>query len=618
MSFTVSPAVTFREIDLSLVVGEEISSVGSFAGKFTWGPVDEISLVSIEDELVSRFGKPTNDTYVDFFSAAGFLSYTSGINIVRIKNDDMKNAVSPAGVEVKIFNQDDADNTDMSGFTFAARYPGALGNSIVAKVCASADAFSLDLTGPEITFDFGDVTPVRSRVIGYSVTDGDISDFFNVGADGDFLIVDGIQYRVVAANATEITLDRMYIGAGTPTSLTRVWGYSGNFSGAPDEGHMHIVLIDSDGSITGEVGAFLEAPYENLSTVVGAVDEQGESINLQTVINTQSQFIFAGGTYPTALPTPQSIKLSDGTDGFDSVGIDDYIDGYAKFADGGAVDVPLIVTGEAITSSTPEGAVLAKYIIDNIISTRRDGVAFISPARSSVVNNRTRETTSVLKDRALLGTSSYAMMDSGWKYVYDRYNNVFRWVPLNGDHAGIYARNDRNSEVWTSGAGTSKGVLKNVVKLAWSPNQQQRDQLYLNDVNPIVLMPVAGPTLMGDKTLLGKNSAFSRINTRRLFITLEKAIATAAAELLFEFNDEFTQRRFVSMVEPFMRDVKGRRGIDDYRIVADASVNTPQVVQNNRFVGQIFVKPKYSINFIRLDFVAVNAAASFDEVIGSV
>jgi phage tail sheath protein FI len=209
-------------------------------------------------------------------------------------------------------------------------------------------------------------------------------------------------------------------------------------------------------------------------------------------------------------------------------------------------------------------------------------------------------------------------MDSGWKYMYDKYNDVFRWVPLNGDHAGLYARVDRERETWVSAAGSSKGKIKNVVKLAWSPDQTQRDALYINDVNPVTILPVAGPVMYGDKTLLGIESAFSRINVRRLFIILEKTIATAANSLLFEFNDEFTQRRFVSIVEPFLRNVKGRRGITDFKVVADNRVNTPEVIQANRFVGQVFVKPNYSINFIRLDFVAVGNSASFDEVIGSI
>jgi hypothetical protein len=624
MSFSVSPAVSFREIDLSLVIGETASSIAAFAGKFKWGPVNEITLISGEDDLTTRFGKPTNDTYVDFFSASSFLAYTSGLNVVRIKNDAMRNAVTPASVDVTINNRDHGEGVDKTGFMFAARYPGELGNSITAKMCASAQEFFSVLSEDDIVFEFGGLTPIRSSDVEYTLEAGTIGDLFNIGSDGDFLVIDDIRYRVIAASEDaggltgKITLDRMYIGVGTPTVIAREWGYNSSFPGAPDPGRVHLVFVDTTGDITGIPGTYLEAPYVNMSLTESDIDGNGDSIHLETSINTKSDYVYMGGIDPTPGDKPQSITLTGGIDGFSSTAPDDYIEGYSLYADGDAVEVPLIIAGNAIVEGSPEGAVIAKYIIDNLVNTRRDGVAFISPAKRSVVNNRGREMVDVIRDRKLLGVTSYAMFDSGWKYIYDRYNNTFRWVPLNGDHAGIYARNDRNNEVWTSGAGTSKGVLKNVVKLAWSPSQAARDQLYLLDVNPVVMMPVVGPTIMGDKTMLGKNSAFSRISTRRLFIALEKSIATAAAELLFEFNDEFTQRRFVSMVEPFLRDIKGRRGIDDYRVVADDSVNTPQVVQNNRFVGQIFIKPKYSIASIRLDFVAVNAAASFDEVIGSV
>lgn len=624
MSFSVSPAVTFREIDLSLVVGEITSTVGSFAGKFVWGPVGEVTLVSDEADLVSRFGRPNNNNYVDFFSAASFLAYSSGINVVRVGSDDINATIPVGGISIK--NRDELDAANVAAVTLAARYPGALGNSIDAAFCLSANDYSFNLKDAEETsgfvLNFGGATPVRSRVIPFTVTAGTTAgQFLNSGIHGDFIVVDGVKYRVNAINeATKtITLDRIYVGSGTPVTIVREWAYASQFISGPSNSAFHLVLVDRTGDITGEAGALLESPYSNLSTVTGARDEFGTSVYWVDVLNAVSQFVYGGAIAPSNAGDKASVlSMASGSDSLNTIGTDDYIEGYSLFANTSKVEAPLIISGEAITSPTPEGAVLANYLIQTIAEVRKDSVVFVSPSKAAVVNNRGREAASVVKDRGLLGSSSYAMMDSGWKYMYDKYNDTFRWVPLNGDHAGIYARNDRERESWVSAAGTSKGRVKNVVKFAFVPDQGARDLLYINDVNPFTMMPVAGPVVMGDKTLLGKNSSFSRINVRRLFIALEKAIATAAADLLFEFNDEFTQRRFVSMVEPFLRDVKGRRGLTDFKVVADSTVNTPQVIQNNRFVGQIYVKPNYSINFIRLDFVAVNAAASFEEVVGSV
>lgn len=624
MSFSVSPAVTVREIDLSTVVGEQVSTLGSFAGKFVWGPVGEVTLVSDEVDLVNKFGKPNNDNYVDFFSAASFFAYSSGMNVVRIGEESVNASYPAGGVQIK--NRTELDNVDLSAVSFAARYPGSLGNGIDVAVCTSATDYSYDIKGNEVAtefvINFGGATPVRSRVLSFTTATGETAgQYLNAGLHGDFLVVDGVRYKVAAINegAKTITLDRIYVGVGAPTTVTRLWAYAPLFGAAPVANAVHVVLIDRLGQFTGEVGGFLEDIRANLSTVPGTVDENGNSVYWVDVLNASSQYVYAGGLVPAnTTDKPLVLSLVDGDDSLSTIGDDDYIFGYELFANSSEVEAPLIIAGDAIKDSTPEGATLANYLIQNIAEVRKDSVVFISPSKGSVVGNRGREANSVIANRKLIGSTSYAMMDSGWKYMYDKYNATFRWVPLNGDHAGIYARNDRDRETWVSAAGTSKGRVKNVVKFAWNPDKVQRDALYINDVNPFTNMPVAGPTVMGDKTLLGKNSAFSRINVRRLFIALEKAISTAAADLLFEFNDEFTQRRFVSMVEPFLKDVKGRRGITDFKVVADSTVNTPQVVQNNRFVGQIYVKPNYSINFIRLDFVAVNAAASFEEVVGSV
>ncbi len=266
---------------------------------------------------------------------------------------------------------------------------------------------------------------------------------------------------------------------------------------------------------------------------------------------------------------------------------------------------------------------LAYYIIDNVvdgaageIQGRRDSIVFVSPRREAVVGNFNAPEEACVTFRNGLRSTSYAVLDSGYKYQYDKYNDVYRWVPLCGDIAGLCARAEDTRDAWWSPAGFQRGQIKNIVKLAWNPNKAQRDALYKSNVNPVVTFPGNGTILYGDKTLLAQPSAFDRINVRRLFIVLEKAISTAAKYTLFEFNDAFTRTQFRNMVNPYLRDVMGRRGIYDYRVVCDETNNTPSVIDRNEFVGDIYIKPSRSINFITLNFVAVATGVEFDEVVG--
>ena len=281
------------------------------------------------------------------------------------------------------------------------------------------------------------------------------------------------------------------------------------------------------------------------------------------------------------------------------------------FANADTVDVALVLGG-------PAESTVAGYLIDNIAESRKDCVVFISPPKAAVVDNFGNELTDILtyRNTTLNKSSSYAVLDSGWKYQYDKYADVYRWVPLNGDIAGLAARTDRERDPWYSPAGLNRGIIKNVIKLAWNPNKTDRDDLYVKGVNPVVSFSGEGTLLYGDKTLLSRPSAFDRINVRRLFIVLEKAISRAARSSLFEFNDQFTRAQFVSLVEPFLRDVQGRRGITDFRVVCDETNNTGEVIDRNEFVGDIYIKPARSINFITLSFVATRSDVSFSTVIG--
>jgi phage tail sheath protein FI len=279
------------------------------------------------------------------------------------------------------------------------------------------------------------------------------------------------------------------------------------------------------------------------------------------------------------------------------------------FANPDAVSISLIVSG-------PGNATVAGHLISNIAEVRKDCLVFLSPTRASVIDNIGSETTSIITYRDSLTSSSYSVMDSGYKYQFDKYNDVYRYVPLNGDIAGACARTDLERDPWFSPGGLNRGIIKNVVKLAWNPNKTDRDNLYVKGINPVVSFQGEGTVLFGDKTMLSRPSVFDRINVRRLFIVLEKSIASAARSSLFEFNDQFTRAQFVNLVEPYLRDVQGRRGITDFRVVCDESNNTPNVIDANQFVGDIYIKPARSVNFIQLNFVAVRTGVSFEEIVG--
>jgi hypothetical protein len=319
----------------------------------------------------------------------------------------------------------------------------------------------------------------------------------------------------------------------------------------------------------------------------------------------------------TAVTTyPFTKSFSNGTDSLSesAIPLTNLRDAYNQFKDPEEVDVSVIMTGKSAHGVHGEG--LANYISDNITTVRKDCVSVVSPQHADVVNNPLDVLEDVTQFRSVLRSTSYQVIDSGYKYQYDPFNDIYRWVPLNGDIAGLMARTDRERDPWWSPAGYQRGQIKNVVKLAFNPNKAQRDELYKNDINPVISQRNKDTVLFGDKTALGRNSAFNRINVRRLFIVLQKAIATASEILLFEFNDAFTRTQFRNMVVPYLRDIQGRRGIYDFRVVCDETNNTGEIIDNNQFVGDIYIKPAKSINEIVLNFVAVRTGVEFEEVVG--
>jgi phage tail sheath protein FI len=634
MGFQVSPGVKVSEIDLTTVVPAVSTTEGAIAGVFNWGTVEERVLIDSEASLVARFGKPNNNTFETFFTAANFLAYGNALYVTRVIDANSRNAVATGATAVAIKNEDDFENGTYAeaALTFAGKYPGTLGNSIKVSVCDTANAFSEALANT-ITIGVGSTTANTTDDESTLITVGDIIPVGNSSI--------GVQdMKVSAVNTSVITFTSKYtLSTDFTGNTTRKWEYYNNVNGAPgttpwtttkggSSDEIHVVVTDEDGSITGTAGQVVEV-FESLSRATDAKSPDGSYIHYKTAINNRSAYIYAvnhrgGASYVntavnvTALSTsaPLTTSLQGGVDSVSesAISLADLAKGYDLYKDGADVDVSMILQGKATAGTNQTG--LANYIIDNICEVRKDCVAFISPDRADVINNAGDEATDSIAFRNSLTASSYAVLDSGYKYQYDKYNDVYRYVPFNGDVAGLAVRTDDLRDPWFSPAGYNRGIIKNIVKLPYNPRQADRDVLYKADINPIVNFPGQGTVLFGDKTLLGKPSAFDRINVRRLFIVLEKAIATAAKFSLFELNDEFTRAQFKNLVEPFLRDVQGRRGIYDFAVICDGTNNTGEVIDRNEFIADIYIKPAKSINFIQLNFVAVRTGVEFSEIIG--
>ena len=572
MAIQLSPGVNVSEIDLTTIVPSVSTSAGAFAGYFTWGPVNKTILTDSEITVVNRFGEPDSNSYVSFFTAASFLAYGNNLTIARAVGANSLNAdANTSSPNVQIANEDifqasylTTPQNNTYG-AFVARYPGALGNSLAVSVFANSN-----------------------------------------------------------------------------TSLFNSWAYAGAFSSAPSTSpytaaaggshdEMHVVVVDAGGLFTGTKGTVLET-YPFVSAARDA-NQNGQTNYYKQVIFNNSKYVYAvdpvdyantSATWGQAAANTTfaqlvgagnaSVTFAGGTDDVGTTA--NLQNAYALFTNKDNIDISLVLT-PGITDSITD-VTITQYIIDNIVNARADCVAFISPPSPAVVNQAGNETTNIQTWlNSLSRSTSYAFVDSGWKYMYDKYNQTYRWVPLCGDTAGLCVYTDTVRDPWWSPAGFNRGAIKNVVKLAWNPNKTYRDTLYQAGVNSVVSFPGNGTVLFGDKTLQAKPSAFDRINVRRLFIVLEKAIAKAAQYSLFEFNDEFTRAQFVALVTPFLRDIQGRRGIYDFKVVCDTTNNTGQVIDSNRFVGDIYIKPARSINFIQLNFVAVATGVDFTTIVGA-
>lgn len=594
MAFQLSPGVNVSEIDLTTVVPAVATTEGGIAGVFRWGPTNEAILIGSEVDLVNRFGKPyANTTWSNaetFFTAANFLSYSDALYVVRTTETGAKATSTP----------------------YEAAYEGELGNSLtVATITAQGYADKAHTEGT-LTISpssrtgaiFGgdaNTAPVHELVVGDTV----------ILTDGQELTVSEIGVASANSTATSVpfTFESKFIGtAAYSDTFTSKSGYADLFDAAPSSSdHYHVVVIDQGGEFTGVPGTVLEK-FEDVTTTQGAKKYDGSSNSIDQVLEKNSAYIRrTSGSMPAdgvgVWSYDPLVSGSDG-EGEATIALGNVAQGYDVFKASENIDVSLLLTGKP-------NVTLANYVIDNIAESRKDAIAFVTPDVTGAYNAQ-----DVVDAVETLSASSYAVVDSGLKYQYDKYNDVFRWIPLNGDVAGLCARTDDARDPWFSPAGYSRGSIKNVVKLGLNPTKTQRDLLYKNGVNPVITQAGQGTLLFGDKTFLNTPSAFDRINVRRLFIVLEKAIAIAAKSTLFEFNDEFTRAQFRNLVEPYLRDVQGRRGIYDFRVVCDETNNTGQVIDTNQFVGDIYIKPARAINFIQLNFVAVRTGVEFSEIVG--
>ena len=553
MGFLVSPGVEVNEIDLTNVIPAVSTSIGGFVGEFRWGPVGEAITVSSEKELASYYGAPTDDFAKSFLTAASFLKYGTTLKISR--------AIKPSSVAATVASGSITTYKSVTqSFPVNAKYLGALGNSLQVYIAAAG-----------------------------AIINSAVSDSLNSPTTG--ISTFSSAYQTTDSQGSEVK----------------------------DE--IHIVVVDEDGEITGKKGTILEV-WEGLSLFTDAKKEDGSNLYFKDVINDNSSWIQIGtvtggqtrataytnsGTASSGSATLKS--LASGSDGSGSYGYDTAAE---VFRDTETMDVNFLFTVDNGSTGLNPGET---KIID-IVNDRKDCIAFISAPDISSKTSDADRLSDVTDKFEFVTSTSYVVLDSTPLYVYNKYSDKYIWIPACGHMAGLCANTDDVAEPWFSPAGYNRGQLLGVTKLAFNPKQTPRDTLYKARINPIVAFPGQGILLFGDKTAQAKPSAFDRINVRRLFITLEKAISTAAKYQLFELNDEFTRAMFRNMVEPFLREVKGRRGVTDFLVICDETNNTGEVIDTNRFVADIYIKPARSINFITLNFIATRTGVEFSEIVG--
>lgn len=593
-----SPAVVVKEIDLTGGVPNVQSTTGAIAGQFRWGPVEEATTIANETGLVNTFASPADSNGLDFLAAAQFLKYSSSLQVVRVGDSAMASSLL-------LSNGDSLGSTD-----------------IASQVIKNKTQFDDEINTFESLISSQDST---TNVLFASRFPGEIGNSLRI----EYV---GTQDSANASVFTSWSLRNSF--SRTPTSTI----YATQNNAKNDA--ICLAVVDRLGKISGTANSVLEV-YENVSVIKGAKNTDGTNIYVKDVINAKSEYIYmvnfdaaqvtagAGAVLPDGLNAlnvknyardsagVQRANFFNGSNG-GTIGVSEYLTGFDKFEDKDAIEVDFLIA-PGLNSQTDQ-VTIVNDLVATAGTTRKDCVVVASPNRDAIVsvNNTDTKVTNTISTGNALTRSSYLVYDNNYVKVYDKYNDKYREIPGASTVAGLMAATDNNRAPWFSPAGARRGQLLGITSINYSPTKSQRDQLYREGINPIANIPGQGTILFGDKTFLGYPSAFDRINVRRLFLVLERAIARAAENVLFEFNDEFTRAEFVNIVEPVLREIKGRRGITDFRVVADETNNTAEVIDRNEFIANIFIKPARSINYVTLNFVAVRTGVEFEEVVGTV
>ena len=659
-----SPAVVTREIDLTNGVPNVPTSTGVIAGEFRWGPCDEPILVNNEGTLVSTFGTPNDATSIAFHSASYYLRYSSDLYVIRgMDSSSGKNSFDA----IPIFTY--ANATIASTTTVG-------GSDAAFTVVRQGSVYTVSITNVGTNYVVGETFTISGITLGLSSPANDLTititaisgtstitafTYAGTGTGGSLSAPtvknqDEFESKLSVLDSAGHTFIGIYpgdLGNGIKIEICgssadsagdvlydsafEAWSYKNNFDTAPGTSahtlgvagkndEVHVAIIDTTGTLSGTKGAVIET-YPYVSQFAGAQNADGTNNFMKDVINTRSKYVrlidmpvgmaTGAGAVATAssngkLASQIDITLSGGMNG--TVDQDDLINSYNLVDDPAQYLIDFIISPSLVDATNHQ--TLVNHLVSIAAQTRKDCMVFASPNREGVVQSPKTAQANILKNVKGFTRSSYLSVDNNFLKVYDKYNDKYIHIPAASSTAGLCAATDNNFAPWVSPAGTRRGQYFGVTGLTYNPNKSERDELYRNGINPITNMPGNGILLFGDKTHLDRPSAFDRINVRRLFLVIERAIAEAAKNILFEFNDEFTRAEFVNIIEPLLRDIKGRRGITDFRLVADATNNTPEIIDTNQFVANLFIKPARSINFITLNFVAVRTGVSFEEVVG--
>ena len=665
-----SPGVQVKEVDLTATINVSDQNIGVVAIASAKGPTDEVTYVSSERELVDIFGEPSEYNYESWFAAATIIQYGGVAAVIRPAGgepgqaNDLSLRTANVGTDATtstsllINNQSDYEEnyTTTTAFAFAGRYGGTFHNGITVSMVdvGAHQKFTVDVTGTAPSV--GDYVKVGTKVATvYSITGsggGTVIEFTLHDTTQRFAATDALVDKDGTAIGTLTTLDSNDVYSTLEYASGKKW-----VSIAPQPGtspfvksrggkfdEFHIVLVDTDGNVPGNPGTLIES-FTYLSKAGDAKSTEGDVKFWKKVIELGSSYIYGGdktltqssdltavdnstgvastgaignNAANTVFPlfnAALSRKLASGAD-YDWAGSASAIQSQVESSYDLVLDPEEFADIDFLVPGKITAAGATKLI--SVAESRRDCIAVVSPQRSDVINSNTstKKTDAIIDFFNTLASSSYAIFDSGYKYVYDKYNDTYRYLPCAADVAGLCINTTINSETWFSPAGYNRGNLRNATKLAYSPKQSERDRLYTARINPVVSFPGQGIVLFGDKTALSSPSAFDRINVRRLFIELEKNIARFSKFQLFEINDEITRAGFKGACDPYLRNVQGRRGIYDFLVVCDDSNNTPDVIDRNEFQAEIYIKPARSINFITITFVATRTGVSFNELIG--